>query len=53
MTDFAALSKQVSNWGRWGADDELGTLNLIDAAAREARRGRRARRPVASRWPCR
>ena len=33
MTDFAALSKQVSNWGRWGADDELGTLNLIDAAA--------------------
>jgi hypothetical protein len=19
----------LSNWGRWGADDELGTLNLI------------------------
>lgn len=37
MTDFAALSKQVSNWGRWGPDDELGTLNLIDAAA--VRRG--------------
>src|SRR5260221_10233471 len=33
MTDFGALSKQVSNWGRWGPDDELGTLNLIDAAA--------------------
>ncbi len=23
-----------SNWGRWGAEDELGTLNLIDGAAR-------------------
>jgi len=20
---------ELSNWGRWGADDELGTLNLI------------------------
>jgi kynurenine formamidase len=23
------LAREVSNWGRWGADDELGTLNLI------------------------
>ena len=23
------LAKRVSNWGRWGADDELGTLNFI------------------------
>ncbi|WEG08701.1 cyclase family protein [Microbacterium horticulturae] len=23
-----------SNWGRWGAEDEIGTLNLIDDAAR-------------------
>lgn len=23
-----------TNWGRWGEDDELGTLNLIDDAAR-------------------
>ena len=23
------LSARVSNWGRWGADDERGTLNLI------------------------
>ena len=22
-----------TNWGRWGAEDQLGTLNLIDAAA--------------------
>jgi len=29
----AGPAPQVSNWGRWGDDDELGTLNLIDAAA--------------------
>lgn len=27
------LAAEVSNWGRWGDDDELGTLNLIDDAA--------------------
>ena len=32
-----AVAAQVSNWGRWGSADELGTLNLIDAAA--VRRG--------------
>ena len=26
---FQALFDQCSNWGRWGADDERGTLNLI------------------------
>jgi kynurenine formamidase len=31
------LAARVRNWGRWGPDDELGTLNLIDDAAR--RRG--------------
>jgi len=25
---------ELSNWGRWGADDELGTLNLITPAKR-------------------
>jgi kynurenine formamidase len=34
MDDFRALSAKVRNWGRWGADDQLGTLNFIDAAAR-------------------
>jgi hypothetical protein len=24
--------KSVRNWGRWGADGQLGTLNFIDAA---------------------
>lgn len=33
----AALAQRVSNWGRWGQDDQRGTLNLIDAAA--VRRG--------------
>jgi kynurenine formamidase len=28
-----ALAAEVSNEGRWGTDDERGTLNLIDAAA--------------------
>jgi kynurenine formamidase len=29
MSDFATLAKQVSNWGRWGAEDERGTVNFI------------------------
>lgn len=32
-----ALAAEVSNWGRWGEQDELGTLNLVDDAA--VRRG--------------
>ncbi|MEU4160851.1 cyclase family protein [Actinoplanes sp. NPDC026670] len=31
-----ALGKALSNWGRWGADDEIGTLNLITNAKRVA-----------------
>jgi kynurenine formamidase len=27
--DLAQLAARVSNWGRWGADDQRGTLNLI------------------------
>ena len=34
---FDDLWKRLSNWGRWGDDDERGTLNLIDAEA--VRRG--------------
>jgi kynurenine formamidase len=36
-TAFTEVAARVRNWGRWGPDDELGTLNLIDEAAR--RRG--------------
>jgi len=35
--EFVALAARVSNWGRWGDDDEIGTLNLIDGDA--VRRG--------------
>ncbi len=31
---FAAVAARVNNWGRWGPEDELGTLNLVDDAAR-------------------
>lgn len=36
-TDIAELGARVRNWGRWGDDDQLGTLNLIDEEA--VRRG--------------
>jgi len=29
LDEIDALFKQVSNWGRWGAEDERGALNLI------------------------
>jgi kynurenine formamidase len=40
------LATKVRNWGRWGDDDEIGTLNLITdevvaAAAKEIRTGKR------------
>jgi kynurenine formamidase len=44
--ELKALAARVSNWGRWGADDERGTLNLIDDAA--VRRGAAAVRRGAS-----
>lgn len=31
MTEFRRIAKDLSNWGRWGDDDELGTLNFITA----------------------
>lgn len=42
--DVDRLVKDLSNWGRWGKDDQLGTLNLItpekrQAAAKLVRRG--------------
>ena len=27
--DFRSVGARLRNWGRWGADDEMGTLNLI------------------------
>ncbi|MDO8307256.1 MAG: cyclase family protein [Actinomycetota bacterium] len=42
--DYRDVGKRVSNWGRWGPEDERGTLNLITperiaAAAQLVRRG--------------
>ena len=31
---FAEVAARVRNWGRWGPDDEIGTLNLVDDEAR-------------------
>ena len=31
--DLQDLAARVSNWGRWGGDDQRGTLNLITAEA--------------------
>ena len=32
--EFLDLAQRVNNWGRWGPNDEIGTLNLIDDQAR-------------------
>ena len=31
VADVREMAKRFSNWGRWGDDDELGTLNFITA----------------------
>ena len=33
--DFRRAMKELSNWGRWGADDELGAANLITPEKRK------------------
>src|SRR5580658_2809651 len=47
LAEFDEIYESVKNWGRWGSDDELGTLNYITpetvrAAATLVRSGRRA-----------
>jgi kynurenine formamidase len=32
VEEFEQLAERVSNWGRWGADDQRGTLNFITPA---------------------
>ena len=29
VEEFDAMFQELNNWGRWGADDELGTMNLV------------------------
>ncbi|MGV9923441.1 cyclase family protein [Nocardia rhamnosiphila] len=33
---ISAAAARVSNWGRWGAEDVLGTMNFLDDATRRA-----------------
>ena len=33
--DFDQLMKQLSNWNRWGKNDQLGAVNLITPAKRK------------------
>jgi len=45
MVDIRAAAERLKNWGRWGAEDEIGTLNLIRpedivAAARLVTKGK-------------
>jgi kynurenine formamidase len=46
LAEFERIFESVKNWGRWGPDDQLGTINLITpervaAAAALVRSGRR------------
>jgi len=35
QAEFDTLFQQVKNWNRWGADDQLGSANLVTAAKRK------------------
>ena len=37
--EYERWQTELSNWGRWGKDDELGTLNLITPAKRKQAAG--------------
>lgn len=37
--DLDQMAAKVSNWGRWGPDDELGTLNFVSPADIQAAAG--------------
>ncbi len=34
--DIERWMQELSNWGRWGSDDQVGAINLIDAKKRKA-----------------
>jgi kynurenine formamidase len=36
QVEYQRWLKELSNWGRWGKDDEMGALNLITPAKRRA-----------------
>jgi kynurenine formamidase len=36
QAEYDRWKRELSNWGRWGKDDQLGTLNLLTPARRRA-----------------
>ena len=36
VDEYLAYAERFSNWGRWGDDDELGTLNHISGETKQA-----------------
>lgn len=45
LEDINSAAKRLSNWGRWGREDEIGTLNNVSPgdiaeAARLIRKGK-------------
>jgi hypothetical protein len=40
VAELDALAERLSNWGRWGADDQAGTLNHITPSLCGQRQGR-------------
>ena len=36
--EFPAFRDRLSNWGRWGDDDQFGTLNFITPTSAAPRR---------------
>ena len=43
LQDIQAAAERLKNWGRWGADDETGTLNNISPQDISTRRGSSAK----------
>ena len=37
--NFKDVGRELSNWGRWGSDDQIGTLNLVTAGHVQAAAG--------------
>lgn len=35
LAEFDVMFQQIKNWGRWGADDQLGSANLLTDAKRK------------------
>jgi kynurenine formamidase len=46
LSEFHAAFSRVSNWGRWGEDDDRGTLNLLPTPAIHRPEGTEAARVV-------